>query len=55
MGSGSKVGWDSSISDFYSDNLSRLRFFEVLGILRVYGFGSCKKGKVPVTSICDPF
>ena len=33
MGSGSKVGWASSISDFYSDNLSRLRFFEALGVV----------------------
>ena len=40
---------------FYSDNLSRLRFFEALGILKVYGFGSRKKGIIPVTSICDPF
>ena len=30
------------------------QIFEALGIL-VCGFGSRKKGKVPVMSICDPF
>ena len=45
----------SSFSGFYSDYLSEFRFYEVLGILKVYWFRSCKKGEIPVRSTWDHF
>ena len=45
----------SSFSGFYSDYLSEFRFYEVLGILKVYGFRSFKKGEIPVRSTWDHF